>query len=205
MSYIKDPEQLHTFFNQEYYQSINYTDYTLREQKYELTASDIAQLLNLSTKDSLLDYGCALGFLLRGYKKIGLTNTFGFDISEWALDQTRNYGLTTSSDIDIISERFYKLTTVLDVFEHMFDEEVHSVLNKLTTEILLVRIPVKLEGEDDFHLEVSRKDASHVNCKTENEWIHFINHHGYVFDSFVNTESIYSSPGCFCGIFKRVM
>lgn len=203
MEYIKDQEQLHNFFTKEYYQSINYTDYTLREQKYEATALDILKSVKVSQEDALLDYGCALGFLLKGYRKAGIVNTYGFDISDWALEQTRKDNLNTSSDISIISQREYKLTTVLDVFEHMFDEEVNTVLTQLTTDRLAVRIPVKLEGEDDFHLEVSRKDASHVNCKTEADWIEFINRHGYTFDSYLNTESIYSSPGCFCGIFKK--
>ena len=81
MEYIKDQEQLHNFFNKEYYQSINYTDYTLREQKYEATALDILKMVEVSNQDALLDYGCALGFLLRGYRKAGIDNTYGFDIS----------------------------------------------------------------------------------------------------------------------------
>ena len=95
------------------------------------------------------------------------------------------------------------MCTVLDVFEHMFDEQIHLFLKNLNTDKLVVRIPCKLKGENDFHLSVSRKDPSHVNCKTKEEWIDLFSKFNYKYSESIVTKSIYDSDGCFCGVFVR--
>jgi hypothetical protein len=204
MSYINNKKELSEFFNESYYHSINYSDYTFREEKYLKTAKDLINTFNLTPSDTLLDYGCAVGFLMMGYKKLDLTNVYGFDISEWALNESKKKDLITTNDLNIVNDKEYKLTTVLDVFEHMFDEDIDIILDKVSTELLVVRIPVKLNGENDFHLEVSRKDLSHVNCKTKEEWINKIEKYNFKYETEIKTESIYDSPGVFCGYFKKI-
>lgn len=204
MNYIKTKQELKGYFNKEYYNSINYSDYQSRAEKYIQTANDIIKYFNIDGDDELLDYGCAIGLLLNGYNNNAFNKIHGFDISEWALSKIVLPYLDVSSNLSIISEKKYYLTTVLDVFEHMFDDDIDFVLIELNTQLLLVRIPVKLEGEDDFHLEVSRKDISHVNCKTKQEWITKIESFGYKYEEDLDTISIYDAPGCFCGYFNRI-
>jgi ribosomal protein L11 methylase PrmA len=203
MNYIKTKEELLTFFNETYYQSINYSDYIFREEKYLKTAKDIIDTFNITPSDELLDYGCAIGFLLNGYKKLNIPQVYGFDISTWAINESIKKNLAVTNDLNILNDKTYKLTTVLDVFEHMFDDDIDNVLNRINTEILAVRIPVKLVNENDFHLEVSRKDPSHVNCKTKEEWISKIENHGFKYETEIKTKSIYDAPGVFCGYFKK--
>jgi hypothetical protein len=204
MNYINNKEELLTFFNEEYYHSINYSDYTFREAKYLKTAQDLVNTFNLTPSDKILDYGCAVGFLMNGFKKLNINDTYGFDISDWAINESLNKGFTVTKDENVLDGNGYKLTTVLDVFEHMFDDQVDNVLNKLDTELLVVRIPVKLDGEDDFHLSVSKNDKSHVNCKTKEEWITKIENHNFKYETEITTESIYNAPGVFCGYFKKI-
>ena len=115
----------------------------------------------------------------------------------------RKKKLMVSGELSVLDNKHYKLTTALDVLEHIFDEDINPILSTLNTEILLVRIPVKLDGEEDFHLEVSRKDLSHVNCKTREEWIQLINSHGFDFKDTINSKTVYDSPGVFCGYFIK--
>jgi hypothetical protein len=204
MSYIKSKEELLTFFNEEYYHSINYSDYTFREIKYQKTAQDLINTFSLIPSDKILDFGCAIGFLMSGLKKLGINDIYGFDISDWALNESLNKGFNVTKDQNILCDKEYKLTTVLDVFEHMFDDQVDNVLDKLNTELLVVRIPVKLEGEDDFYLSVSKNDKSHVNCKTKEEWINKIEKYNFKYEAAIITESIYDAPGVFCGYFKKI-
>jgi len=204
MNYINNKKELLEFFNETYFHSINYSDYTFREKKYLNTAQDLIDTFKLVSEDYLLDYGCAVGFLMSGYKKLNLHNVYGFDISLWALNESKKKDLVVTNDLSILNDKKYKLTTVLDVFEHMFDEDVDVVLNTLNTELLVVRIPVKLENENDFHLEVSRKDLSHINCKTKEEWISKIENFNFKYETEIKTESIYDAPGVFCGYFKKI-
>ena len=43
--------------------------------------------------DNLLDYGCAVGFLISGFKKLNIHKIYGFDISEWAIDESKKKNL----------------------------------------------------------------------------------------------------------------
>lgn len=205
MKYINNKQELTSFFNEEYYHSINYVDYELRKEKYFRTAEELVTLFDISEKDVILDYGCAIGLLLEGYRELNIHNVYGFDISEWAIDQAKKKGINVSSNLESLKNLSYKLTTVLDVFEHMFDEDVETVLNTINTDLLAVRIPTKIPGEVDFHLEVSRKDKSHVNCKTKEDWIKKISEHNFEYVSDILTNTVYDSKGVFCGYFKRIV
>lgn len=204
MKYIEDKKELYDYFGESYYNSINYIGYQNRVEKYNNTALEIIELLNINKTDYVLDYGCATGLLLDGFRKQGLVNIFGFDISKWAVEKSQEKNLNVSFNKNILSKNNYKLTTVLDVFEHMFDDDIEFVLNKLTTDVLLIRIPVKLEGKYDFHLDVSKKDPTHVNCKTKEEWIDKIKNNNFKFKNTINTSTIYDSDGCFCGYFEKI-
>jgi predicted TPR repeat methyltransferase len=203
MNYIENPKELNVFFDENYYKSINYLNYLQRQIKYKNTAIDIIEDLKLNTEDSILDYGCATGLLLEPLKDLNFLNTLGFDISEWAIQEAKNKLLNVTNDINEIIKRSFDLTIVLDVFEHMFDNQIHDLLDNLKTKSLLCRIPVSLDNENDFFLEVSKKDRSHVNCKSKKEWIKKIEEYNFTYSRDINNRSIYDSDGCFCGLFIK--
>lgn len=202
MNYIKTKKELNNFFTKEYYHSINYDNYTTRTKKYDKTSLELVKYFNMEKSTSILDYGCAVGMLLDGFRKAGLEDLNGFDISEWAVNNSIKNNLNLTTDPKILS-KYYCYTFSLDVFEHMFDDDVERVLNSLNTSYLVVRIPVKIMNDNDFYLEVSRQDKSHINCKTKGEWIDFIESHGYSFIKTLQLKNIYDSKGCFCGYFTN--
>ena len=208
MNYIKDHNELTNFFTEEYYRSINYSDYTLRKQKYRSTAEELISYFFLLNKQylSILDYGCAIGMLLDGIQnKVPHAHLYGYDISQWAINNSVSDNLYLTNDPSILLKPHY-LTTALDVFEHMFNRDIVKALNQLNTQLLIVRIPVKCNSDktNDFHLEVSRRDRSHVNCKTKGEWIDFIEEQGYQYVKTLILPTIYDAKGCFCGYFKKL-
>jgi len=203
MEYIKTKEELNNFFTEEYYHSINYNDYITRIKKYDNTSQELIEYFNIHKFSKILDYGCAVGMLLNGFKKNGLNKLYGYDISKWAINNNISENLNLSNNQEVLSKP-YDYIFSLDVFEHMFDNDIKSLLNILDTRYLTLRIPVKELGGVDFYLEVSRKDKSHVNCKTKGEWIDFIESYGYIFKSTLNLKNIYDSKGCFCGYFEKL-
>jgi len=185
-------------YSEEYYKSVNYVTYLHRKPKYVRHANEISNLLksfNLITLNSkILDYGCAVGFLIEGLQEIGYNNVIGYDISEWATDQCKNKHINMLSDIQT---DLYDLICCLDVLEHMTDIEITNVFSKLDGNMLLVRIPCSTDGID-YHLEVSKNDSTHRNCKTKDQWIELFRHLGYNFFMSINTNTIYDTPGVMC-------
>ncbi len=203
MKYFKEQKQLNNYFNKEYFNSINFTDYEQRCKKYQRSAQELYQFLNINYDTSILDYGCAIGFLLNGFYELGVRNLTGYDISEWAIKNNINKQIECTDNIDIFKIS-YDYAFAMDVFEHMFDNQISLVLGNLNIFNLIVRLPVKLINQNDFHLQVSRNDPSHVNCKTKGEWIDYIESFGYSFSNTLNLTSTYDAPGCFVGQFIKV-
>lgn len=193
-------------YNADYYKSSNYADYLERADRYKKTAKELAGLLhslNLIQKDSLIvDHGCAIGFLLEGFKELGYANVLGLEISEWARAEAKKRGnvVWDSSNYDWVSwvGQRIDLMVSLDVFEHMTDQEVYNLLFFAKPKALLVRIPTSTDGGKSFHLEVSRADPTHINCKTKEQWIELFKSFGYQTFLRLNLFTVYDTPGVSC-------
>lgn len=193
-------------YDADYYKSSNYADYLERADRYKKTAKELAGLLhslNLIQKDSLIvDYGCAIGFLLEGFKELGYTNLLGLEISEWARTEAQKRGniVWDSSNSDWVSwvRREIDLLISLDVFEHMTNQEIYNLLVFSKPKVLLVRIPTSTDGGKTFHLEVSRTDPTHINCKTKEQWIELFKSFGYQTFLRLNLYTVYDTLGVTC-------
>lgn len=189
-----------SLYNQQYYQSSNYADYLERADRYKKTAyelTDLLRKLSLVEKDTFIyDYGCAVGFLLEGFKELGFTKVGGTDISEWAVAEGRRRGNQVSTSLPREQPGVF---IALDVFEHMLDQDIQSVLMSLSSpRPLVVRIPSSTDGGKTFHLDISRADPTHINCKTKEQWIQFFRDMGYTTFLRLNLFTVYDTPGVTC-------
>lgn len=189
-------------YTAEYYQSSNYADYLERADRYKKIAYELAGLfrtISLVDRDSLIiDFGCAVGFLIEGLREVGLKNTIGVEISDWAREIAQKNGLLVHKSIDDIVFSRPDLLIALDVFEHMTDQEIAKVLTKTNPRVLLVRIPSSTDGGKTFALEVSRQDPTHINCKTKEQWIEFFKEFEYKTFLRLNLFTVYDTPGVSC-------
>lgn len=189
-------------YTEEYFKSNNYTNYLSKKERYARTAEEIYQTFTkfdiLNKESIILDYGCSLGFLINGFEKIGVSKVYGYDISEWAVEQAKKDQCKIISTL----EGTFDLGIFLDVLEHMEDSEITKVFSKINFNYVLVRIPCSVEeNPTEFHLEVSRADNTHINCKTEKDWIEFFKKLGYAKHLYLNMSTIYNSNGCLCCLF----
>jgi cytidyltransferase-like protein len=169
-------------------------------------ANNIIKIFDLKDKDSLLDFGCAYGGLLNALSRKGNYNLIGTDISTWAIE----FGKQTFKDIilyhynrDLLIWSFDYIL-FLDVLEHMNDVELKKIFHLLTTnkpKKILIRIPVSKKEGEDFVLECSKKDKTHIQCHDKNWWLRKFKAMGYNFEP-VNEKSIYDSEGVLAGILK---
>jgi hypothetical protein len=185
-------------YNKDYYKSVNYVTYLNRKPKYVKHVHEIDSLLKsfnlISANSKILDYGCAVGFLIEGFKEAGYQNIEGYDISEWAVQQCKSKNINMLEAVDNIN---YDLICCLDVLEHMPDDDIINTFSKLNGNMMLVRIPCSTDGIN-FHLEVSKVDPTHCNCKTKPQWIELLRKLGYNFFLPVNINTIYDSEGVMC-------
>lgn len=183
-------------YTEEYYKTNNYINYLERKDRYYHLAKELDSLfgiLSISKKSKILDYGCALGFLMSGFEKLGYNNIFGYDISEYC----KEYCLTNRIKFLHAPDTYYDILICLDVLEHMSNTEVHKLLSFVTSKILIGRIPVSKDKNGSFYLDISRKDTTHINCKTKDEWKDILYQYGFSTIFHLNMNSIYDSDGVF--------
>jgi len=191
-----------TTFDHDYFQTANYSNYLDRQEKYSRTAEELFDRLKtfglLHKKSSVLDYGCAVGFLSHGFRELGIADVDSYDISQWAKEQARARGCRVVESL----RDHYDIGIFLDVLEHMEDASIEQVFHATKFGSILVRIPCGLpERPNEFHLEVSRRDATHINCKAPQQWIKKFADLGYGTCLPITMHTVYNSPGCFCAVF----
>ena len=182
-------------FDKNYFKSLNYVNYLEREDKYTKLANELITYLvknyNLTQKSTILDYGAAIGFLTNAIHNME-HNCDAYDISEWASSESK-----IRYDINYInySPKKYDFLIALDVFEHMKDENIYDCLKTFSPDKLIVRIPCSENSQNNFYLNISRQDPTHINCKNKEQWINFFKTFGYKIFEPINLYTIYDSKG----------
>ncbi len=190
-----------TKYDKSYFKSLNYTDYLSRRDRYLKLAQEIHELLGsrlrLFNKTSvLMDYGCAVGFLMEGFNELGYKNVYGYDISKWATSQAEIKGLKILNKVE---RKAFDIIICLDVLEHMRDEEIYQTFKEYQSNIMLARIPCSTDGKR-FVLDVSNRDKTHINMKTKVGWVKLLNRLGYTTILPLNLMTIYDTPGVMCAL-----
>jgi hypothetical protein len=196
-------------YTEEYYKTANYADYSEREERYYKLAKETTNLLEslslINEGSFITDFGCATGHLLTGLKKSGYHDVDGVEISDWAREECKKKNLTVFSSLSNWKEESLfesDIVYTLDVLEHMTDEEVVKFLEETKSSKLIIRIPVASEKDGNFHLDVSRKDPTHINCKTKWQWRTLIKNIRYPNTRILhlNLNTIYDSKGVFSAL-----
>lgn len=192
-------------YDEKYYKTNNYENYLNKSSRYEKLALEIVNFcsnIKIYKEDNkVLDYGCAVGFLMDGLLKLPNIKTYGYDISSWALSNVDKKHTILSYE-KIFKEKF-DFVFALDVLEHMTDEQVSDFLSKIDSNKIFVRIPVAALQGQDFFLEISRSDKTHINCKDKKNWIEYFKKFGFNNHIKLNLNNIYDSDGVFCALFFK--
>ena len=187
-------------YGEKYFKHLNYANYLERRDRYINHAKELHEFLGrlglINKNSKILDYGCAVGFLMEGFRELGYRNVFGYDISEWAVKQAKSKGLNL---IDNLKRQSFNIIVFLDVLEHMTDSEINKLFNKVKADVAIIRIPCTKDGKS-FVLNVSNRDLTHINHKTKNGWIKLLYESGYTTLMPLNLFTIYDTPGVFCAL-----
>lgn len=184
-------------YGENYYKSGNYTDYLQRKDRYVKLGESVIELLNKMNlaNGPILDFGCATGFLMEGLQDLEFA-VEGVEVSEWAIEQCRQKDLDVSSVPNY--NRKYGITFALDVLEHLNEEELDRFVSNIQSDVLVFRMPIVREGDDDYYLAVARRDPTHLIRWTKQQWVDFFIAKGYL-PIDLNLPSIYCTVGGYSG------
>ena len=196
-------------YNEAYFTSGNYEDYMQKYDRYLKMVTEIDDLFSrvcLRDRTQLvLDFGCAVGHVVRAHRDLGYTRVIGYDISQWAVDKgnllIRDEVLYTNQSV--LSSRAH-VTFMLDVLEHMTDEDVNHCISWLRTEYIIIRMPVTDTYGGELLLPSSRRDKTHINVKTKSGWLKVFSDYGYEPLFKLNLFSIWDSDGVLAVVLKKV-
>ena len=186
-------------YDEAYFKQLNYADYLSRRSRYFGLAKELTELLLklglVSVSSRIMDYGCALGFLMEGMEHLGYRNVYGYDISSWARKQANRNGLNVYEEV---SKSNFDIMFCLDVLEHMTESQIDEMFSFYNANVLIARIPCSTNNGKSFHLDVSNADKTHITCMEKQNWINLLSRYGYNVFLPLHLYTIYDSPGVMC-------
>lgn len=192
-------------YNKDYYVNSkisNYEDY--RQKKFSGLADDLYPYLK---HKCVLDYGCATGGLMHELY-LRDVSCVGTDVSLWAVEFGREHYRFAEDRLYHNSawlvEEDFDIVLFLDVLEHIPTGELEVLLSIVKAKELIVRIPVSAYEGEDFVLEVSKNDKTHIQIHSKKWWLDLFSKYGYNINMFLNSPSIYDSEGVLSAILTKV-
>jgi SAM-dependent methyltransferase len=146
--------------------------------------------LNINNDNTVLDYGCAKGFLVKAFRLLDI-EAYGVDVSDYAINkldnEVRKYcKLIKPSKDNLIFERQYDWLISKDVFEHMTPQELKDLLklSKKYVKNIFAAIPLGLEDSSGFIIEEYNKDITHVTSEPLKWWLNLFEQNQWKVSSY---------------------
>jgi cyclopropane fatty-acyl-phospholipid synthase-like methyltransferase len=176
-------KNLSEFYDKDYYERGPETGkslYSLYRWIPELTiplAHHISVLLDMKPTESVLDYGCAKGYLLKAFKLLGHKTVAGVELSDYAIQNADPDVRNCISDLNQFVKNVHSGVTYdhiicKDVLEHINEEYLDDLLKyyfyKICKKRLFILVPL---GENDkYIIPEYEKDKSHILRKNREWW-----------------------------------
>jgi SAM-dependent methyltransferase len=195
----------HEPYPQDYFKTGNYLDYLYRGERYASLANELIHWLQQilgCRPETILDYGCGVGFLVRELRLRGV-EAFGYDISSWAVTYANEVLNVSSVSQDVTQlNRQWDGVIALDVFEHMALEEFMTLLRQMQTSYLIARMPVAKKDGGCFILECSERDLTHKLRLTKDSWQNYFLEANYYEVARPALMQYFDSEGVYCALLE---
>ena len=159
-------------FNENYYENGTKTGVSLYENyswKPELSFPMACELKILYPNYSILDFGCAKGYLVHALRKLNV-EAYGFEVSRYAISKVFNSIKPFIYTPEAHSLPQVDLVFVKDTLEHINESSIRSVLRSLhdICKEMFVIVPFGENGQ--YRINEYNKDKTHVICRNEAWW-----------------------------------
>jgi len=144
-------------------------------------AFDIIRYCEIKKEESILDFGCAKGFLVKAFRLLHY-HAEGVDISRYAIkkapEDIKRYLFLCGTD-RIQDLPNYDWLIAKDVFEHITVPELVILLRKLQSKIGKMFVIVPLGKDGKFNASTNDLDPSHEICEDFQWWCDLFNRTGF--------------------------
>jgi len=146
-------------------------------------AHEIINYLEIERKHTILDFGCAKGYLVKAFRLLHY-NAWGTDISEYALDNVptdvKDYVFNwIKADWSTSVPSRYDWIIIKDVLEHIKHKNLIQLLPKFTTMTKNIFVIVPLGKDGRYYAGTNNLDPSHVICEDFQWWCDLFNDVGF--------------------------
>lgn len=176
-------------FDKNYYENgINtgislYTNYKWLPDLTIPMAFRIIETLNIKNGDSILDFGCAKGYMVKALRLL-YRNAYGVDISDYAINNcdkdVEKFLLKINNSSEIIKfNKIFDFTISKDVFEHISYDKIDDTLMNIKkyTNCLFAIVP--LGDGKKYYIDSYELDKTHIIREDKDWWINKFKLTGY--------------------------
>ncbi len=122
-------------------------------------AQALISSLDIKPTDSVLDFGCAKGYLVKALRSLGRA-AWGCDISEYALSQADRDTEMFLFHADELWAH-YDLIICKDVLEHVAENELRPLLRELRSHTYKIFVAVPLGNNGKYTIPEMELDVTH--------------------------------------------
>jgi cyclopropane fatty-acyl-phospholipid synthase-like methyltransferase len=165
-----------------------YTNYTWKPEYVLPLANQIKQKFKLGENSTVLDFGCAKGYLVHALNLLGVP-ALGYDISKYA----EEHAITDYVVTNELPTSYCDLIIAKDVLEHIPKDELVVTLQKLRQRLMAhgrIFVVVPLGDNGKFRIREYEMDVTHVNKEDELWW-----HTQFIKGGLGVEEFYYQYPG----------
>lgn len=147
-----------------------YSDYRWMPELTKPMVCSIISHLGIEHSSTILDFGCARGYVVRALRELGYT-AYGYDVSRWAIDncdRTVKQYLTCDDDSGVGS---FDWIIAKDVLEHI--PEVQKKIDQLVVSAqkgIFAVVPLSEVDGGRYVIKSYEKDVTHVHRLTLPTW-----------------------------------
>jgi hypothetical protein len=134
-------------------------------------ARAIADHCGILKEDTILDFGCARGYVVRAFRELGYI-TYGYDVSKWAIenaDESVRQHITSSLGVAHILR--YDWIIAKDVLEHIkyADMTIRDLICTARKGLFVV-VPLSTHDGEPYTIKEYEMDVTHVQRRTLMTW-----------------------------------
>jgi len=138
----------------------------------ERTIREASSIINNIKFDTVLDYGCAKGFMVHALRLLG-KEAYGADVSEYAVEnchpKVKEYLQVIESTEQLGGG--WDLIIAKDVLEHIPKDLIPSVLSELRRRCKTLFVAVPLGDGKRYRIREYEMDVTHVVREPEEWWL----------------------------------
>ena len=143
-------------------------------------AMTIIDVLKIGRDASVLDFGCAKGYLVKALRLL-YRQAWGLDASDYALKHLDNCvkDYCFHWRLEEYLPKEFDFCIAKDVFEHLYEDDVVDALKWMSakTETIFAVIPLGEDGK--YRVPVNNLDVTHRTKETEEWWINLFRRCGW--------------------------